>query len=73
MASYVRILKYLQETSQIIFTSFRKEVLNIDYMNILNVDFADSSRVRTVNYDFADGVLLNQAENQMHGGYGDEI
>jgi len=68
MASYVRILKHLQETSQVIFTSFRKEVLNIDHMNILNVEFADSSRVHTVDYDFADSMLLNQNQERDMGG-----
>jgi|688.fasta_scaffold2718632_1 hypothetical protein len=59
MASYVKILKHIRQSSQVIFTTFRKEVLNIDRMNISAIEFVDASRLRSVDYDFADVLLQN--------------
>ena len=61
LANYMKILKYLKSKSQIFFTSFKKEILNLDDMLILCVEFDNKSRIRIVDDEYVKNIFTNSS------------
>lgn len=63
MGTYIRILKFLSKRSQVFFTSFRKECLNLEEMSIKEVVFDRTSRVKDIDVGRASEIVESFRDN----------